>query len=164
MFYIPRFLCSPILIFHLLPQFPCTNIFPSLSSLSFSCYYLFPFFSHIGCRLYKCSDLRCRRRQLFLREVTTYKPDYKTLFQHIHLKVPLYVIFLFLFYNLAALVGHGLLICEVSRLHSDTPHSVGILWTSPSHRRLSDNTQNSHQTVITASGECKTAFLASEMQ
>ena len=28
-------------------------------------------------------------------------------------------------------VGHGLLILEVSRSHNyDTPHSVGILWTS----------------------------------
>jgi hypothetical protein len=28
------------------------------------------------------------------------------------------------------LVGHGLLIIEASRSHWDTPHSVGILWTS----------------------------------
>jgi hypothetical protein len=28
------------------------------------------------------------------------------------------------------LVGQRLLINEVSRLHSDTPHSVGLLWTS----------------------------------
>jgi len=27
-------------------------------------------------------------------------------------------------------VGQGLLIIEVSRSHSDTPHSVGLLWTS----------------------------------
>jgi len=27
-------------------------------------------------------------------------------------------------------VGQGLLIIEDSRLHSDTPHSVGLLWTS----------------------------------
>jgi hypothetical protein len=27
-------------------------------------------------------------------------------------------------------VSHGLLIHEVSRSHSDTPHSVGLLWTS----------------------------------
>ena len=26
--------------------------------------------------------------------------------------------------------GHGLLIIEASRSHSDTPHSVGLLWTS----------------------------------
>jgi len=28
------------------------------------------------------------------------------------------------------LLGQGLLIVEASRSHSDTPHSVGILWTS----------------------------------
>jgi hypothetical protein len=27
------------------------------------------------------------------------------------------------------LVGHGLLITEASRSHSDTPHSTGLLWT-----------------------------------
>jgi hypothetical protein len=27
-------------------------------------------------------------------------------------------------------VGQGLLIIEASRSHSDTPHSVGLLWTS----------------------------------
>jgi hypothetical protein len=28
------------------------------------------------------------------------------------------------------LVGHGLLMIEASRSHSDTPHSVGLLWRS----------------------------------
>ena len=28
------------------------------------------------------------------------------------------------------LVGQGLLVIEASRSHSDTPHSVGLLWTS----------------------------------
>jgi len=28
------------------------------------------------------------------------------------------------------LVGQGLLIVEALRSHSDTPHSVGLLWTS----------------------------------
>jgi hypothetical protein len=28
------------------------------------------------------------------------------------------------------LLGHGLLIDEASRSHSDTPHSVGLLWVS----------------------------------
>ena len=28
------------------------------------------------------------------------------------------------------LVGHGLLVIEASQSHSDTPHSVGLLWTS----------------------------------
>jgi hypothetical protein len=27
------------------------------------------------------------------------------------------------------LVGQGLLVTEASRSHSDTPHSVGLLWT-----------------------------------
>jgi hypothetical protein len=31
---------------------------------------------------------------------------------------------------LQPVVGLGLLIIEASRLHSDTPHSVGLLWTS----------------------------------
>ena len=36
-----------------------------------------------------------------------------------------------LFFNCsAALVGLGFLVVEVSRPHSDTPHSVGLLWTS----------------------------------
>jgi hypothetical protein len=30
----------------------------------------------------------------------------------------------------APLVGEGLLIIDASRSHSDTPHSVGLLWTS----------------------------------
>ena len=34
------------------------------------------------------------------------------------------------FYDLIALVGLGLLKVEVSRSYSDTPHSVGLLWTS----------------------------------
>ena len=29
-----------------------------------------------------------------------------------------------------SLVGHGLLIVEASRSHSDAPNSVGLLWTS----------------------------------
>jgi hypothetical protein len=41
------------------------------------------------------------------------------------------------------LVGQGLLIIEASRSHSDTPHSVGLLWTS-------DNTQHSQETDIHA--------------
>ena len=37
-----------------------------------------------------------------------------------------------LFFTMAQqpLVGRGPLIVEDSRLHSDTPHSVGLLWTS----------------------------------
>ena len=38
----------------------------------------------------------------------------------------------FVFFPMALepLVGQGLYITEASRSHSDTPHSVGILWTS----------------------------------
>ena len=42
-------------------------------------------------------------------------------------------------------VGQGLLIIEDSRSHSDTPHSVGLLWTSD-QPDLPDNTQNSKET------------------
>jgi hypothetical protein len=35
-----------------------------------------------------------------------------------------------LFMALQPLMGQGLLIIEASRSHSDTPHSVGLLWTS----------------------------------
>ena len=31
---------------------------------------------------------------------------------------------------LQPIVGQGLLIIEASRSHSDTPHSVGLVWTS----------------------------------
>jgi hypothetical protein len=41
------------------------------------------------------------------------------------------------------LVGQLSLIIEASRSHSDTPHSVGLLWTS-------DNTQHSQETAIHA--------------
>jgi hypothetical protein len=41
-------------------------------------------------------------------------------------------------------VGQGLLITEDSRSHSDTPHSVGLLWTSDQLvAETSDNTQQS---------------------
>ena len=35
-----------------------------------------------------------------------------------------------IFCGSTALVGQGLLIVEISRSHSDTPQSVGLLWTS----------------------------------
>jgi hypothetical protein len=42
------------------------------------------------------------------------------------------------------LVGQGLLIIEASQSHSDTPHSVGVLWTSdrPDAEPLLENTQH----------------------
>jgi hypothetical protein len=51
-------------------------------------------------------------------------------------------------------VDQGLLIHEVSRSHSDTPHSVGLIWTviRSSQRPLPDNTQRPQQTNIYALG------------
>ena len=45
-------------------------------------------------------------------------------------------------------VGQGFLIIENSQLHSDTPHSAGLLWTSD--RPLPDNAQHSQKTDILA--------------
>jgi hypothetical protein len=44
------------------------------------------------------------------------------------------------------LVGQGLLIVELSRSHSDTPHSVGLLWTSDPPDA---ETPNSQHTTLT---------------
>ena len=57
----------------------------------------------------------------------------------------------FFYHRATALVG--LLIIEDSRSHTDTPHSVGLLWTS--HQLVtetSDNTQHSQETDIHAPG------------
>jgi hypothetical protein len=45
------------------------------------------------------------------------------------------------------LVGQGLLIVKASWSHSDTPHSVGLLWTSnqPDARDLFLTTHNTHK-------------------
>ena len=40
------------------------------------------------------------------------------------------ILFVCLFLARQPPVGHGLLIHKVSRSHSDTPQSVGLLWTS----------------------------------
>jgi len=48
-------------------------------------------------------------------------------------------------------VGQDLLVIEAARLHSDTPHSVGIPWTSDKpdpEASLPDNEQHSQQTDI----------------
>jgi len=62
------------------------------------------------------------------------------------------------FHGTSALVGLGLLIAEVSRSHSDTPHSVGLLWMAigPSLIPLPDNTQHSQQIDIHAAGGIRT--------
>jgi hypothetical protein len=56
------------------------------------------------------------------------------------------------------LVDLVLLIVEVSRSHSDTPHSLGLLWTviGPSQRLLPDNTQHLQETDIHDPGGIRT--------
>jgi len=52
------------------------------------------------------------------------------------------------------IVGQGLPIIEASRSHSDTPQSVGLLWTSDQpDAQTSDNTQHSQEIDINAPGE-----------
>jgi hypothetical protein len=50
------------------------------------------------------------------------------------------------FLVLWCIVGQGFLVIEASRLHSDTPHLVGLLWTSDRHDAGISNWQ---QTIIT---------------
>jgi len=53
--------------------------------------------------------------------------------------------------------GQGLFIIEASRSHSDTPHSVGLLWTSDElDAENSDNIQYPQETDIRASGGTRT--------
>ena len=61
----------------------------------------------------------------------------------------------FLFMAQQPLVGHGLLIIEASRSHSDTTHSSGRV-TSPTQRSLPDNTQQSQRTETQAFGGIRT--------
>ena len=56
-------------------------------------------------------------------------------------------------------MGQGLLLFEVARSHSDTPHSVGLLHKSDQARKqrpLLDNTQHSQETDIYAPGGIRT--------
>jgi hypothetical protein len=55
------------------------------------------------------------------------------------------------------LVGQDFLIIEVSRSHSDTPHAVGLHWTSDP---LPDNTQHSQETGIDAHSGIRTCNLS----
>ena len=51
------------------------------------------------------------------------------------------------------LAGQGPLIIEPSQSHSDTPHSIGQLWTSDQPvAEISDNIQHSQGTDIHATG------------
>jgi len=45
------------------------------------------------------------------------------------------------------LVGQGFLIIEASRSHSDTPHSVGLLWTSD--QPVAETSALKHKTFTT---------------
>jgi hypothetical protein len=49
-------------------------------------------------------------------------------------------------------VGQGLLIVEASRSHSDTPHSVGLLWTS--EQPVEQNSTRYHTTLTEARYPC----------
>jgi hypothetical protein len=51
-----------------------------------------------------------------------------------------------------ALVGLGLLSFEVSKSHSDTPHSVGLLWTS--NRLVAETSTWQHTTLIIDKHPC----------
>jgi len=52
-------------------------------------------------------------------------------------------------------VGQALLIIEVSRSHSETPHSVGRLWTNDQHD-AEKNIRHSQETDILAVGGIRT--------
>jgi hypothetical protein len=56
------------------------------------------------------------------------------------------------------LVGQGLLSVEGSRRHSDTPHSVGLLWTTdqPDEEPLPDNPRHSQEIYIHAASGIRT--------
>lgn len=65
---------------------------------------------------------------------------------------------LFLFHGLTALVGLGILIIEISRSHSDTLHSVWLLWTSNwPVAGTSVNTQHSQETSIHGPSRSRTS-------
>jgi len=74
------------------------------------------------------------------------------LFFYLFIFIYIYIYQTFLFTARQSPVGQGLLIYQVSRSHSDAPHSVGLIWTSvqPSLRPLPDNTQHSQETDIHA--------------
>jgi hypothetical protein len=64
-------------------------------------------------------------------------------------------------------VGQGILIIEASRLHSNTPHAVGLFWTSDQPNAetslsLSDNALHWEKTDIHAPAGFEPAVPASE--
>jgi len=63
-------------------------------------------------------------------------------------------------YGLTAIVGLGLLIIEASWSHSDTPHSVGLFWTSDQPDAETSTWQHATLTTdIHASGRIRTREL-----
>jgi hypothetical protein len=94
---------------------------------------------------------------IFLRELRLSPVSITPLMLHknfIHLIPTLYI-----FSPMAQqpLVGQGHLIVEASQSHSDTPHSVGLLWASyQSVTETSDITQHSQQRDIHGPGEVRT--------
>ena len=58
----------------------------------------------------------------------------------------------FFYHGATALVGQGLLIMEDSWSYSDTPHSVGLLWTSDQPYADTSTWQHSQETDIHAPG------------
>jgi hypothetical protein len=61
------------------------------------------------------------------------------------------------------LVGHGLLIIEASRSHSDTPDSVGLLWASDQPLVETSTRQHRQQTDIHAPAGFELAIRANEL-
>jgi len=67
------------------------------------------------------------------------------------------LICVFFYHDAKALVDEGLLIVEDSCLHSNTVHSVGLIWTSDQlNTDTSDNTQHSQERDIYAPGVIRT--------
>jgi len=54
--------------------------------------------------------------------------------------------------DLTAVLGRGLLFVEVSRSHSDAPHSVGLLWTSDQPNAQTSSWQ--HTALTTDRQQC----------
>jgi len=63
----------------------------------------------------------------------------------------------FLLWPFDPIPGHGLLLCEFAITLTDTPQSVGLLWTSDqTDAGTSDNTQHSQEENIHATGGIRT--------
>jgi hypothetical protein len=67
----------------------------------------------------------------------------------------IWVLYVTVFYDSTALVGLSRLIVEASRLHSDTPHSVGLLFTSD--QPFAETSTWQHTTLTTNRHPCPQA-------